>query len=366
MISFALHKNLELRELDIPTVFLNGELEQDIYIKKLQVEDCESEVLKFNRALYGLIGAPRCWNQRFHAFATKSGFKHSARDVCLYRKNNLNLIIFVDDISLFGTEREIDFVCSLKNEINAKDLGLLNSFLGMNIVKNEDNITISQQQMIEDILQKFNMDRCKGMQTPMAHDAVPYSAGEIVNVPFRQLIGCLMYLCMVSRPDIMFATSYLRRFLDRPTNCLWSAAKRILRYLSLTKNHVLVLKKNQQNLIAFTDRKSTSGSAVFYTSNLVSWQSVKRQTVALSTAEAKYVAALLTTSEVLHLHSLLQSVSAAEIVPVFYCDNQSAIHIPIPPSTHSTPSQTSQAWTAYPTLFSSTPSEASHCCFLFP
>ncbi|KAJ8887735.1 hypothetical protein PR048_013953 [Dryococelus australis] len=171
----------------------------------------------------------------------------------------------------------------------------------------------------------------------MALDAVPDTSGEIVNVPFRQLVGCLMYLCKVSRPGIMFTTSYLSRFLDRPTNCLWNTAKQILRYLSLTKNHGLVFKQHQQEkLVAYTDadwagdkeyKKSTSSSEVFYAGNLVLWQSVKQQTVALSTVEVEYVAAAQTTYEVLHLHGLLQNVSTSDSVPVLFCDNQTAIHM---------------------------------------
>ncbi|KAJ8878584.1 hypothetical protein PR048_019165 [Dryococelus australis] len=201
----------------------------------------------------------------------------------------------------------------------------------MNIVMGYNKITITRGKLIENVLQKFNMYKCKGMQTPMSHDAVPYSQGDIVNVPFRQLVGCLMYLCMVSRPDIVFATSYLSRFLDRPTNCLWNTAKQILWYLSLTKNHGLVFKQHQQeNLVVYSaadwvgdkeDRKSTSGSAVFHAGNFVSWHSVKQQTVALSTAEAEYVAAAQTTCEVLHLHSILQSVSASDSIPVLFCDS---------------------------------------------
>ncbi|KAJ8877177.1 hypothetical protein PR048_021630 [Dryococelus australis] len=79
-------------------------------------------ILKLNRALYGLKGAPRCWNQRFHKFAIESGLERSAKDASLYRKNNLHLILFVDDIFLFGTEEEIEkFVVSLQAEFNAKD-----------------------------------------------------------------------------------------------------------------------------------------------------------------------------------------------------------------------------------------------------
>ncbi|KAJ8890254.1 hypothetical protein PR048_009762 [Dryococelus australis] len=233
-------------------------------------------------------GAPRCWNERFHKFTTKSRLECSAKNACLYHNKNLHLILFVDYIFLFGTEEEIEkFVSSLQAEFNAKDLG---------------------QKLTENVLQKFNMDKCKGIHTPMAHDAVPDSSGEIVNVPLRQLVWCLMYLCM-----------------------------RILWYLSLAKNHGLVFKQHQQeNLVSYTgadwagdkeDRKSISGSAVFYIGNLVSWQSVKQQTVAFSTAEAEYVAAAQTTCEVLHLHGLLQCVSASDSVPVLFCDNQICIPV---------------------------------------
>lgn len=54
---------------------------------------------------------------------------------------------------------------------------------------------------------------------------------EIINVPFKELIGSLLYISINSRPYITYAVSYLRRFLDRPTQDLWKAGKRILRYL---------------------------------------------------------------------------------------------------------------------------------------
>ncbi|KAJ8877178.1 hypothetical protein PR048_021631 [Dryococelus australis] len=156
----------------------------------------------------------------------------------------------------------------------------------MDIVKGDNKMTITQGKMIENVLQKVNLDKCKGMHTPMAHDAAPDSFGEIMNVPFRQLVGCLI---SISR----------RTWLHKDAD--WSGDKE--------------------------DRKSTSGSAVFYARNLVSWQSVKPRTVALSTAEAEYVAAAQKTCEVLHLHGFLQSVSASDSVPVLFCDNQSAIHM---------------------------------------
>lgn len=338
MLSFALNKNYLTRQLDIPTAFLNGELEQDIYIKTPEGVDSDSPVLKLRKALYGLKEAPRSWNRKFHEFVTKNGLIRSSCDVCLYSGRNLWLVLFVDDILLVGKKEELsNFTSLLKGEFNAKDLGEINCYLGANISRNKEEIKISQKTMISALLDRFNMSDCKGVSTPLASDGLPQGDGKVIHVPYRQLIGGLMYLCMISRPDIMFATSYLSRFLDRPNPSLWKSAKRILRYLNQTKDFKLVFKKNPSlDIIAYSDadwagdrrdRKSTSGTAVYFGGNLISWKSVKQQSVALSTAEAEYVAAAQTAAEVIHLHNLARSVSvsASDKVPLIKVDNKSAI-----------------------------------------
>lgn len=180
------------------------------------------------------------------------------------------------------------------------------------------------------------MSECKTMETPMEFNFQGSEKSEkvLTNIPYRELIGCLTYLCMVTRPDICYATSTLSRYLDRPTEKLWNAAKRILKYLKKTSHMVLTYKKSSSNIIAsFTDadwagdkqdRKSVSGMAIYHGANLISWASKKQQAVALSSAEAEYTAAAMCTAELLYVKGLNEEFSG-KCSAVLYCDSTSAI-----------------------------------------
>lgn len=108
----------------------------------------------------------------------------------------------------------------------------------MEIRRENDKLKISQTKLIEKVLEKLGMMDCKGTQTPMEH-GMPIKDEEemVIDVPYRELIGCRIYISTVSRPDITFATSCLSRFLDKPTKTTWTAAKRVLKYLKLTSLH---------------------------------------------------------------------------------------------------------------------------------
>lgn len=115
--------------------------------------------------------------------------------------------------------------------------------------------------------------------------------GEEIGVPFRKLIGSLMYLATTSRPDIMFAAAYISRATANPSEEAWKAGKRILRYLKNTSEMGLVYRRGNEDLISYSDadwagdrrdRKSVSGGIIFYGGNPVSWFSRKQTRVALS------------------------------------------------------------------------------------
>lgn len=143
-----------------------------------------------------------------------------------------------------------------------------------------------------------------------------------------------MYLAITSRPDIMYAAAYLSRVLDRPSEQTWKAAKRILRYLKGTKGMKLEYKRsNSKEIEGFSDadwagdksdRKSVSGSVVFFAGNLVSWQSKKQSCVSLSTAEAEYVAAASTAQDLINLRGIAQDFGINERTSL-RMDNQGAI-----------------------------------------
>ncbi|KAG5862773.1 hypothetical protein JTB14_033210 [Gonioctena quinquepunctata] len=117
---------------------------------------------------------------------------------------------------------------ALKEEFNTKDLGILRQFLGTDFKIEEDICVISQEKLIHKVLVEFNMEDCKGVATTMEHH---FQATDNISltVSYGQLIGSLMYITVMSRPDIMFSVSFLSRFIDKPTQQLWNAANRVLR-----------------------------------------------------------------------------------------------------------------------------------------
>lgn len=122
---------------------------------------------------------------------------------------------------------------------------------------------IVQTNFIDKLLDKFNMSNCNGKKTPMEKGFQNDPKSEIVDVPYRELIGGLMYLSLTTRPHITYSVSYLSRFLDKPTLETWNAGKRILRYLQETKNIGLIYNKvNIESLLtAYSDSDWASDKA---------------------------------------------------------------------------------------------------------
>ena len=153
---------------------------------------------------------------------------------------------------------------------------------------------------------------------------------------YRGMIGSLLYLT-ASRPDIMFSVCLCARFQSNPKESHLSAVKRIFRYLNGTTDLGLWYPRGVSiNLVGYTDadfagckidRKSTSGTCQFLGNALISWSSRKQHSVALSTAEAEYVAAGSCCAQVLWIRQQLKDFGIeANCVPI-KCDNTSAINI---------------------------------------
>lgn len=120
------------------------------------------------------------------------------------------------------------------------------------------------------------------------------------KAPYRQAIGCLMYLANCSRPDIIFAVNLLSRYNQDPKECHWEAVKRIFRYLKETKDYCIVYKQGADKLVAFSDsdhagdqrdRHSTSGVMIKYGNGPIVFTSKKQTAVAQSSTESEYIAA---------------------------------------------------------------------------
>ena len=153
LIAFAIQNDMLLHQMDVVTAFLNGNLEEDIYMQQPDgyvKEGSEHLVCKLNKSLYGLKQSPRCWNKAFAEFMKSSKFKQSEADPCIYVRDTSIVAVYVDDLIIATkTEGEMQLVKELlHSQFKMKDMGELHYCLGITIRqdKNEKTVEIQQKQ----------------------------------------------------------------------------------------------------------------------------------------------------------------------------------------------------------------------------
>ncbi|KAG5864328.1 hypothetical protein JTB14_036882 [Gonioctena quinquepunctata] len=183
------------------------------------------------------------------------------------------------------------------------------------------------------------MKECHPNAIPADPNSLLYSEEINIecNAPYREAVGCLMFLAVVSRPDIMFAVSQASRFLSNPKREHWSAVKRILRYLKGTQTFGLMYCAEEVNLIAYSDaefagdlttRRSTTGYLSIIAGAPVTWSSHLQKCVSRSTTESEYIAASDAAQEISWLRIFLRELGIDILEPTkLFMDNQSAIRL---------------------------------------
>jgi hypothetical protein len=165
----------KLHQMDVKTTFLNGVIEQEVYIEQPQgfeVEDRKTHVCKLKKDLYGLKQAPRAWYGRIDIFLTSLGFTKSKVDSNLYFKvmndEPIILLLYVNDLFL---TREENLITKCKEKLSAefemKYIGSMHYFLGLEVWQSPEKIFLNQWKYAVEILKRFDMLECKSMNTPM-------------------------------------------------------------------------------------------------------------------------------------------------------------------------------------------------------
>jgi hypothetical protein len=355
IIALAAKMKWKLCQMDVKTTFLNGVIEEEVYIEKPQgfeVKDGKSHVCRLKKALYGLKKALRTWYGHIDSVLTSLGFTKSKADSNLYFKimndEPVILLLYMDDLFLTGEEKFI-IECKkrLASEFEMKDLVLMHYFLGLEVWQSPERIFLNQGKYTVKILKRFNMLECKPMNTSMEAKLkllVDTSSDLIDATLYRQIIGSLMYLTN-TRPDMCFAVNTLSEFLVEPRHVHLVAAKHVMRYLKGTLDCGLSYDGDHDfTLSGYTDsdwagsvadRKNTFGCCFSLGSTMISWQSRKQSSIALSTTEAEYIAACSASCEAIWLRKLLTGLFDLEMkATTILCDNQSCIKMTENPVFH--------------------------------
>ena len=189
--------------------------------------------------------AAKNWYEALTSLILKKGFKRSRNDYCLFVRKEEDgtfsyVLVWVDDIVVAGaTEVAVNKIKSIQNEtFKMDDRGVLNWFLGMQMLRSNDKITVDQKKYIETVLQEFNMSECKAVATPGEVNLKLVKSNEKKKLVhpelYRSLVGSLLFIGKQTRPDILHVVNQLSTFLDKPDESHWKAAKHILRYLKGT------------------------------------------------------------------------------------------------------------------------------------
>ncbi|KAH9750608.1 retrovirus-related pol polyprotein from transposon RE1 [Citrus sinensis] len=284
VLSLAVMNNWKLRQVDINNAFLNGELSETVYMPQPEgFENSEhpNYVCKLKKALYGLNQAPRAWFEKLRSVLESWQFTRTRSDTSLFFKRSGNdmilLLIYVDDIIVTrNNNAEIEqLISNLSSTFALKDLGNLNFFLGIEVIRNDETLVLSQSKYIKDLLAKFDLRDCKGTDTPLATtEKLSKNMGEVITdaTQYRKAIGGLQY-AVLTRPEIAYAVNKLSQFMANPLQPHWIACKRVLRYLKETIDYGLTFRRSDfVDLVIYTDadwgsdiddRRSTSDYCVY-------------------------------------------------------------------------------------------------------
>lgn len=348
LIALASIYNLVIHQMDVKTAFLNGELEEEVYMEQPEgfvMPGQEKKVCKLIRSLYGLKQAPKQWHQKFDEVVLENGFKINMSDKCVYSRfidgKGVIICLYVDDMLIFGTDLEqVENVKKfLSRSFAMKDMGEADVILGIKILRNGSQLTLSQSHYIEKVLKRFNAFDYGPASTPFdpSMKLMPNKGEPVAQLEYARVIGCLMYAMTCTRPDIAFAVGKLSRYTSKPSSQHWNAVHRLFKYLKKTMNYGICYGGYPNVLEGYTDASwisnredhaSTSGWIFLFGGGAISWGSKKQSCITDSTMAAEFVALASASKEAEWLRNLIYEIPLwpKPMAPIsLHCDSEATL-----------------------------------------
>ncbi|CAI7928243.1 unnamed protein product [Closterium sp. NIES-54] len=350
--------DLEVNQLDISNAFLNGTLDEILYMMQppgyeLPAVHGVEQVCLLHKPLYGLKQAPRCWYRKlreelaaFRLFAARADpGLFIAPPQSPYRPTAASffmLLVYVDDLIILSSSSSLlfSFKRALSSRFKLRDLGPLSYYLGFHITRDRTSRTLHlhQSKFITSILDTYSFTPLNPAATPMdTKFQLPVTSSPHSSFPYTSFVGSIMYAMVGSRPDLAYSTGVLARHIHDWSTPHVSVAKRVARYLKGTTSLGLLLGgiPNVLELHGWCDatwgpegelRRSVTCYLFFLGPSLISWQSKHQAVVATSSCEAEYYSLGAAVHEALWLRSLLTALGLPPTGSTrISCDNSSAI-----------------------------------------
>ncbi|KAL0294484.1 UNVERIFIED_CONTAM: Retrovirus-related Pol polyprotein from transposon TNT 1-94 [Sesamum radiatum] len=327
LLAIAAWYDCEIWQMNVKTAFLNGFVEEDIFMDQPEGFTVVGEEQKV------------CHLQSGSSIAY--------------------LVLYVDDILHIGNDVKMlgDIKAWLSTQFSMKDMGEASYILGIKIYRDRSRrlLGLTQSSYIEKVLKRFKMEHSKRGLLPMRHGIKlskkqsPKTDEELKrmsDIPYASAVGSIQYAVQCTRPDVAYALSVTSRYQACAGKAHWDAVKSILKYLKRTKDMFLIYGGGELILEGYSDAsfqsddddaKSQSGFVFKLNGGVVAWKSTKQDTTADSTTEAEYIAASEAAKEDVLMKNYIQEL---DVVPniaepvVIFCDNNGAIAQAKEPRSH--------------------------------
>jgi hypothetical protein len=350
MIALAALKDWHISGLNVKTAFLYGDLDEELYMEqpegfKVPGHKNKNKVMHLKKAIYGLKQAAVAWWKVLDASMARIGCTCLVSDSGIFvnKGKTIVIIVYVDDVLFLGANKKD--ISSLKERFmqiwECRDLGDMQEFLHMHIVKSKGHILIDQVDYLHKVLQRFKLINAKTVPTPLPEGYQPLPNKDPPNLElcsqFQQVIGSLLYIMIGTRPDIAYAVTKLSQYGANPNKDHLDRAMYICHYLLGTSDYALVYNgKSDGGLLAYADsdwasdpitRKSTTGYLVKLANGVFCWNSRAQKSIALSSTEAEYMSLADTSRQLVWIQSLFEEIGII-LAPIPLCgDNQGSIFL---------------------------------------
>ena len=320
LLAVAAAKDEELRHFDVEQAFLKADIDEEIYVEiPEEFQEFPGAVGRLNKAIYGLVQAGRCWNNKFCDDMTAIGFEQASKaDPCVFRKvvdgeAEMVVVVHVDFILTHAKDQATmdRLAAEIGQKFKSKDMGDAGYYMGCHITRNREarELKLDQHLNVESMVKTFDVKKAtkisaaSGVPTLSKADEPrnPEEKEEMRKFPYREAVGALMWTATMTRPNIACAVRAVARFCEHPGPAHEKAVMKILQYLLHTKEWRITYGGQGCGLCmgAYTDsdfgacldtRRSVPGAVLMLAKGAISWHSRMQEVTASGTSEAEYVA----------------------------------------------------------------------------
>ena len=353
--AIAAQHGSKLYKTDCKQAFLYGEMDDvDIYVRPPDwwpEHIPDGQVLLLKKSVYGTKQAARRWHVKIAAWMEDQGYGAVNNEKTIFMKwVGKDFIIhglFVDDMQHTATDPSLmdEFLRVYRRDFEITGGDLMTTFLGLEIEQDNDEIRIHMDSYLQEILAEYS----KVVNKAIRPKKLPCAPNHILRkedcpeVPdplashYRSIVMKAQFMATWIRFDISYSVSQLARFCANPGKPHMAALHHLMEYLSRYPSLKLTYRRGVRSLSDFVgyvdsdwamaqNRRSTTGYVSLYSGTPIAWKSKQQSSVALSSAEAEYMAASEYAKQVIHRRGLLKAMGFDQGPPTtVYEDNTACI-----------------------------------------